>query len=71
MKTAYPCGVADTEQRTLFASSGYSPKSRYGDELLNKVVLIFAHTPLNVSSKTVDQSEDPGGGASTASFCLQ
>ncbi len=26
---------------------------------------------INVSSKTVDQSEDPGGGASVASFCLQ
>ncbi len=30
-KTAYPCGAADTEQRTQFASSGYSPKWRYAD----------------------------------------
>ncbi len=29
--TAYPCGAADTEERTQFASSGYSPKWRYGD----------------------------------------
>ncbi len=26
---------------------------------------------INVSSKTVDQSEDPGSGANIASFCLQ
>ncbi len=31
MKTAYPCGVADKEERTQFASSGYSPKWSYGD----------------------------------------
>ncbi len=31
MKTAYPCGAADTEQPTQFASSGYSPKWRYAD----------------------------------------
>ncbi len=31
MKTVYPCGAADTEQRTQFASSGYSPKWRYTD----------------------------------------
>ncbi len=30
-KTAYPCGAADTEQRTQFASSGYSPKWCYAD----------------------------------------
>ncbi len=28
----YPCVAADTEQRTLFASSGYSPKWCYADE---------------------------------------
>ncbi len=26
---------------------------------------------INVSSKTVDQSEEPGGGATIARFCLQ
>ncbi len=30
-KTAYPCGAADTEQCTPFASSGYSPKWSYAD----------------------------------------
>ncbi len=30
-KTAYPCGAADTELRTLLASSGYSPKWSYAD----------------------------------------
>ncbi len=30
-KTAYPCDPADTEQRTQFTSSGYSPKWLYAD----------------------------------------
>ncbi len=30
-KTAYPCGAADTEQRTQFTFSGYYPKWRYAD----------------------------------------
>ncbi len=30
-KIAHPCGVADTEECTQFAFSGYSPKWRYGD----------------------------------------
>ncbi len=37
----------------------------YDVKLLQEVLLI------NVSSKTVDQSEDPGGGANVVSFCLQ
>ncbi len=31
MYKIYPCGADDTELHTLFASSGYSPKWRYGD----------------------------------------
>ncbi len=31
MKTAYPCGAADTEEHTQFVSSRYSPKSCYAD----------------------------------------
>ncbi len=31
MKTACPCGAADTEEYALFAFSGYSPKWCYGD----------------------------------------
>ncbi len=30
-KCKYPCGAADIEQHTQFASSGYSPKWRYSD----------------------------------------
>ncbi len=35
---------------------------------LNELQLLHAAPLINVSSKTVDQSEDPGGGASAASF---
>ncbi len=40
-KTTYPHGAADTEQHTLFTFSGYSPKWRQGEELLNKVVIFI------------------------------
>lgn len=33
--------------------------------------LLHAAPLISVSSETVDQSEEPGGGASVASFCLQ
>ncbi len=37
-KTAYPCGAADTEQRTQFASSGCSPKWRYSEMRRRRIV---------------------------------
>ncbi len=50
-KTAYACGAADTEQRTLFASSGYSPKWRYADAeetncWIKSLFLFFLRTKL-------------------------
>ncbi len=38
---------------------------------LKEFQLLHLAPLINVSSKTVDQSEEPGGGASTASFCVQ
>lgn len=38
---------------------------------LKEFKLLQAAPVINVSSETVDQSEDTGGGASIASFCLQ
>ncbi len=38
---------------------------------LKEFQLSYAALLINVTSKTLDQSEDPWGGASIASFCLQ
>ncbi len=38
---------------------------------LKEVQLLHPVPLINVSSKAVDQSEELGGGASVASFCLQ
>ncbi len=76
-KTAYPCGAADTEQRTQFASSGYSPKWRYGDrgggdELSNSCYFCFlcAEKSVLVASLNSDWTTDGSWTILTMSFIL-
>ncbi|WP_286430494.1 hypothetical protein, partial [Acinetobacter towneri] len=40
-KPVSACGGMYTEERTQFAFNGYSPKWRYGDELMNKVIIFI------------------------------
>ncbi len=70
-KTAYPCGAADTEQCTQFASSGYSPKL-HGDKLLNKVVIFvsFAYKNYSRSFITLRWTSDGRWTILTMSFIL-
>ncbi len=78
-KTACSCSAADTEQRTQFASSGYSPKRLYGDATesqrrrivwINRYLFSLRRKSVLVASLNSDWTTDGRWTILTMSFIL-